>query len=67
MALVELGRFGFVEASVLVSALEAAGIPAFAFDIGTHVAEGSLMFLPVRVMVDEQDLTDAVALHNSAA
>ena len=67
MALVELGRFGFVEANILVSALQAAGIPAVAFDAGTHVAEGSLLFLPVRVMVDEEDLADAVALRNSAA
>jgi len=67
MALVELGRFGFVEASVLVSALEAAGIPAIAFDVGTHIAEGGLMFLPIRGMVDESDLADAAALRDSAA
>ena len=34
---------------------------------GLHVAEGSLMFLPVRVMVNEEDLADAVALQASAA
>jgi hypothetical protein len=67
MALVELGRYNFVEASVLVSALEAAGIPAIAFDVGTHVVEGSLLFLPIRVMVDERDLADAAALRDSAA
>ncbi len=67
MALVELGRFGFAEANILAGALEAAGIPAFCFDAGTHLAEGSFGFIPVRVMVDESDLADAVALRNSCA
>ena len=52
---------------VPASALEAAGIPAVCFDSGTHLAEGGLRFIPVRVMVDEEDLADAVALRNSAA
>ena len=67
MALVELGRYGIAEASVLVSALEAAGIPAIAFDAGTHLAEGAGLAIPVRVMVDETDLAAAVALRNSCA
>ena len=67
MALVELGRFGFSEASVLVSALQAAGIPAIAFDAGVHLAEGAGLAIPVRVMVDEDDLRDAKALLDSAA
>lgn len=59
MALVELGRFGAPEAHLLVGRLDAEGILAFAFDAGTHMAEGGFGFIPVRVMVDEEDFEAA--------
>lgn len=67
MALVELGRFGAPEAHFLVGRLEAEGILAFAFDAGTHMAEGSFGFIPVRVMVDADGLKAATAIWDSAA
>lgn len=64
MALVELGRFGHPEAHFLVGRLEAEGLMAFAFDAGTHLAEGSFGFIPVRVMVDEADIEAAKAIRD---
>ena len=59
MALAELGRFSKNEANILIGALEAQGIIAVAFDEGASIADGSQFFIPVRVMVDEDDLADA--------
>lgn len=57
MALVELGRYSPPEAHMVIGLLEAEGIMAFAFDAGSSVAEGSLaMLIPVRVMVDDEEL-----------
>jgi hypothetical protein len=59
MALVELARFytGF-EASVVRSALDAAGVDAVLFD--TEMNWGGLDgVVPVRLMVDEDDLFQA--------
>ncbi len=64
MALVELGRFSHPEAHFLVAKLEAAGLMAFAFDAGTHLAEGGFGFIPVRVMVDDEDLEAAIAVRS---
>ena len=61
MALAELGRFSRNEAHIVVGRLEADGIPAVAFDAGTSLAEGSWLLIPVRVMVDEDDLEAARA------
>ena len=55
MSLVELGGYSYPEAHIIVGRLEAEGIPAVAFDAGTHMAEGSFRLIPVRVMVDEDD------------
>jgi len=41
MALVELGRFNYFEAQLLVSRLESDGIMAFAFDSGASIADGA--------------------------
>lgn len=59
MALVELARFyASFEASVVRSALLAEGIEAFLFD--TEMNWGGLDgVVPVRLMVDEDDLTAA--------
>jgi len=59
MSLVELGRYDRNHAYIVVGALEAAGIPAVAFDGGSSIVEGSWLLIPVRVMVDEDDLAAA--------
>jgi hypothetical protein len=67
MALVELGRFSHPEAHFLVAKLEAAGLMAFAFDAGTHLAEGGFGFIPVRVMVDAEDLEAAQIIRDEVS
>lgn len=62
MALVELGRFSRNEAHILIGRLAADGIDAIAFDGGASIADGSYLLIPVRVMVDEDDLADAQAI-----
>ncbi|MCP8890471.1 putative signal transducing protein [Sphingomonas faeni] len=59
MSLVELGRYGRNEAHIIVGRLESEGIPAIAFDGGMSIMEGSWLLIPVRVMVDEDDLAAA--------
>jgi len=62
MTLVELGRFDRNEAHIIVGRLEAEGIAAIAFDGGASIADGSWLLIPVRVMVDADDLAAARAL-----
>lgn len=62
MALVELGRFNRIEAHVVQGALDAAGIPAISFDSEMSLGEGSAFLIPVRVMVDADDLPTARAV-----
>lgn len=59
MALVELGRFDRQEAYIVQSRLEAEGIPSFVFDAGTSIADGSYFLIPVRVMVDDEEVDAA--------
>ena len=61
MALVELGRFDRQEAFIVQARLEADAIPSFVFDAGTSIADGSWLLIPVRVMVDDEDLDAARA------
>ncbi|WP_448662691.1 DUF2007 domain-containing protein [Sphingomonas sp. CJ20] len=61
MALVELGRFDRQEAHIVQARLEADGILSFVFDAGTSIADGSYFLIPVRVMVDDEDLDAARA------
>ena len=56
MSLVELGRFERIEAHLVVGRLDSEGIDAVAFDGGASMAEGSWLLIPVRVMVDEDDV-----------
>lgn len=56
MSLVELGAYSYPEAHIIVGRLEVEGIPAIAFDAGTNLVEGGFRLIPVRVMVDEDDL-----------
>ncbi len=62
MALAEVGRFTRNEAHIVVGRLESEGIPAVAFDAGSSIADGSWLLIPVRVMVDDEDLAMARAL-----
>lgn len=62
MSLVELGRYDRNLANIIVGRLVTEGIPAFPFDDGTSIADGSWLLIPVRVMVDEDDLAAARAL-----
>lgn len=55
MSLVEVGRFGRNEANIVIGRLESEGIMAIAFDEGASIADGSQFFIPVRVMVDDED------------
>jgi hypothetical protein len=67
MALVELGKFGFPEGEIVAGRLRAEGIDAITFDTGTHLVEGGFRIVPVRVMVDEDDLAEAKAILASPA
>ena len=62
MSLIELGRFSRNEAHILIGRLESEGIPAIAFDGETSIGDGSYLLIPVRVMVDEDDLGAAEAV-----
>lgn len=61
MALVELGRFEPPEAHIVVGRLNAEGIFAIAFDANAGLAESATFLIPVRVMVDEDELAPARA------
>lgn len=67
MALVELGRFDRNEAHILIGLLESEEIPAIAFDGNASIADGSSFFIPVRVMVDEDDAARARAIVDQVA
>lgn len=66
MSLVELGRYDRNLANILVGRLAAEGITAIAFDGGASIADGSYLLIPVRVMVDADDLATAQAIVDSA-
>jgi len=67
MALVELGRFDRQEAYIVQGMLEDAEIMSFVFDAGTSIADGSYLLIPVRVMVDDEDLSQARRILDSHA
>jgi len=67
MALVELGRFDRQEAFIVQGRLEDEEIPSFVFDAGASIADGSYLLIPVRVMVDDEDLERARAILRAAA
>lgn len=62
MPLVELGRYNRQEAFIVQGRLEHEDIPSFVFDAGASIADGSWLLIPVRVMVDDEDLDRARAL-----
>lgn len=62
MSLTELGRYDRNLANIIVGRLESEGIPAVAFDGWASIADGSWLLIPVRVMVDEDDLVAARAI-----
>ena len=55
MSLVEIGRFDRNLAFIVIGRLESENIPAVAFDGNASIADGSALFIPVRVMVDDDD------------
>ncbi|WP_445191324.1 putative signal transducing protein [Sphingomonas sp. Tas61C01] len=67
MSLVELGRFSRNEAHILVGRLDSEGIDAIAFDGETSIGDGSYLLIPVRVMVDEDDVDVARRIVADAA
>lgn len=67
MALVELGRFDRQEAYIVQGRLESEAIPSFVFDAGSSLADGSWLLIPVRVMVDDEDLSAARKLIGTPA
>lgn len=62
MSLVELGRYDRNLANIIVGRLESEDIFAVAFDGGASIADGSWLLIPVRVMVDADDLAAARAI-----
>ncbi|MDB5711792.1 MAG: hypothetical protein JWL96_3862 [Sphingomonas bacterium] len=67
MSLVEVGRFGRNEANIVIGRLDSEGIIAVAFDEGASIADGSQFFIPVRVMVDDEDADAARKIITDAA
>ena len=59
MSLVELGRYNRNEAMIIIGRLDSEGIDAISFDGNASIADGSYFLIPVRVMVDEDDLARA--------
>ncbi|MBN8808784.1 MAG: DUF2007 domain-containing protein [Sphingomonas sp.] len=59
MSLVELGRYDRNEAMIIVGRLDSEGIDAVTFDGNASIADGSYFLIPVRVMVDDDDLSRA--------
>lgn len=59
MSLVEVGRFGRNEAYIVIGRLESEGVLAVALDGNASIADGSQFFIPVRVMVDDEDFAAA--------
>ncbi|MEA1083634.1 DUF2007 domain-containing protein [Sphingomonas sp. M6A6_1c] len=66
MSLVELGRYDRNLANIIVGRLDSEGIDAIAFDGGASIADGSYLLIPVRVMVDDEDLGAAKAIVDAA-
>jgi len=67
VALVELGRFNRNEAHIVIGRLDSEGIDAVALDGNASIADGSYLFIPVRVMVDDEDLAAARKIISDAA
>jgi hypothetical protein len=66
MSLVEVGRYDRNLANIIVGRLESEGIAALAFDGGASIADGSWLLIPVRVMVDEDDVARAQTVIDAA-
>ncbi len=66
MSLVELGRYDRNLANILIGRLDSEGVDAIAFDGQASIADGSWLLIPVRVMVEEDDLARARAIVESA-
>jgi hypothetical protein len=62
MPLAEVARLDRMGAHILAGRLESEGVPAIVFDGETSVGDGSWLLVPVRVMVDADDLARARAV-----
>ena len=67
MSLVELGRFDRNEAYFVIGRLDSEGVMAVALDGNASIADGSYLMIPVRVMVDDEDLDLARKILSAAA
>jgi hypothetical protein len=67
VSLVELGRYNRNEAMIIIGRLDSEGIDAISFDGNASIADGSYFLIPVRVMVDEDDLAAARAVISRSA
>jgi hypothetical protein len=67
LSLVELGRFDRNEAHMIVGRLDSEGIDAIAFDGEASIGDGSYLLIPVRVMVDDEDIDAARQIVADAA
>lgn len=66
--LVEAARFGnSLDAGVARSVLEAEGLHCVLFDSGFSAVEAVGLFIPVRLMVLDEDLGEARAILNGSA
>ncbi|MEO1169715.1 MAG: DUF2007 domain-containing protein [Pseudomonadota bacterium] len=67
MALVELAKFSSgAEAAIVHGRLRADGIESVCFDTGMNIAESVGIMIPVRLMVDKDDLDAARAVIREA-
>lgn len=64
--LAELGRYDRMEAHIIIGRLEAEGIPAVCFDGEMSLGDGSALLIPVRVIIDTDDLAEARRIVDSA-
>jgi hypothetical protein len=63
MSLVELARYAsFAEAELARGRLESEGVHAVCFDGGMNIAEGLGLMIPVRLMVLDEDVEDALLI-----
>jgi hypothetical protein len=66
--LVELAQYANgMEAEIVRGRLSSEGIMAFCFDGGMNIADSAALAIPVRVMVDEDEVAEARALLDEIA
>lgn len=67
MALTELARYPFfMNAEIAKGLLESHGLGAVVFDSGMNIADSAAIAIPVRLMVLEEDLAEAMRILQEA-